>query len=343
MKESDIMSKIKGGGRAQLSTEARESIISLLYDLRDHENPLLPAVTTKLESQNDLTEKGNKKKNKARKPYNELSDHDKKKESRRFLKKLWNYHKRQTLSNKFNQPDTAKAQPTVSSTKLAKQCHKQNEVVDGSKKVRIQIVEMIHKDKKDKHKPSKKEPEKNKSSKHDKKISWKEGAKKIIVIPRNTTIDQLLVQCKDKLRMRKPSRIFMIDADTSMEIDLLQDLNALVDGSIVYVTSYTSQLVDKNDDDIDMDQETLDDQEYLDIDPLETLKKIYRQSRYQNMTIRNIQSTNEKFPPFTPAISSLEPLSESRLKLPAAKYRSDILKSLDSSRVIVITGATGCG
>ena len=335
------MSKIKGGGRAQLSTEAKESIISLLYDLRDHENPLLPAVTTKLESQDDdiMIEKKSKK-NKVRKLYSELSDHDKKKEARRFLKKIWYYHKRQTLSNKFNQPDTAKAQSTASSTKLVKQCHKPKEAVDGSKKVRIQLVEMIYKDKK---KASKKETDKKKASKHDKKISWKEGAKKIIVIPRNTTIEQLMVQCKDKLRMKKPTRIFMIDTDTNMEIDLVQDLCGLVDGTTLYVTTYTPPAHDQNDDNIDMDQETLDEQQYMDIDPLEPLKKVYRFSRYHETKSRKIQFTNEKFPHFSPAISALEPLSESRLKLPAAKYRSDILKSLDNSRVIVITGATGCG
>ena len=194
-----------------------------------------------------------------------------------------------------------------------------------------------------KKKSSKKETDKKKASKHDKKISWKEGAKKIIVIPRNTTIEQLMVQCKDKLRMKKPTRIFMIDTDTNMEIDLVQDLCGLVDGSTLYVTTYTPPVHDQNDDNIDMDQETLDEQQYLDIDPLEPLKKVYRFSRYHETKSRKIQFTNEKFPHFSPAISALEPLSESRLKLPAAKYRSDILKSLDNSRVIVITGSTGCG
>eukprot|EP00957_Ditylum_brightwellii_P059782 4538419-Ditylum_brightwellii.AAC.1 len=47
--------------------------------------------------------------------------------------------------------------------------------------------------------------------------------------------------------------------------------------------------------------------------------------------------------PLSEILQKLEPLPRSRAELPAASYREEILKALDTSRVVVICGATGCG
>ena len=162
------MSKIKGGGRAQLTQEAEESIISLLYDLRDHKNPLLSAETPTESSSGDGTIEDSTKDNE-RKFYCDLSDHDKKKERKRFLKRLLKCHNRLMLSNKLNQTPKETLLHTTSSTAPAtanRNVHNDGESSDITGKIRIQLVEMIFKEKKDKPKKD----EKKKSSKKVKKL-----------------------------------------------------------------------------------------------------------------------------------------------------------------------------
>ena len=338
------MSKIKGGGRAQLTQEAEESIISLLYDLRDHKNPLLSAETPTESSSGDGTIEDSTKDNE-RKFYCDLSDHDKKKERKRFLKRLLKCHNRLMLSNKLNQTPKETLLHTTSSTAPAtanRNVHNDGESSDITGKIRIQLVEMIFKEKKDKPKKD----EKKKSSKKVKKTSWKEGGKKIIVLPRNTSVKQLMVLCKGKLQMKKPSRIFIMDTDSNLEMELVHDLRGLQDGSTVYVTSYCpppTKGTSKNTSNHEQDNLQKEEEEVVVVDPLENIKKAYRMCSHKKRKTRKTQFVNERLPPFSDALGELEPLSESRAKLPAAKYRSEILKSLDSSRVIVISGATGCG
>ena len=70
------MSTIKGGGRAQLSSAAEEEIVSLLYDLRDKKNPLLPKKKKKRDRSNDTSSNDEISKDVR---FHELSLHDQKK------------------------------------------------------------------------------------------------------------------------------------------------------------------------------------------------------------------------------------------------------------------------
>lgn len=337
------MSKIKGGGRAQLNSDAEESIISLLYDLRDPKNPLRTADTIK----HGITEEGDEIIARNRKSYADLSDHDRKKERKRFLKNLLKHHNRVVLSNKFNQAPAASASTSFPNTTVSAVATKTSRAIEASEssgKVRIEIVEMIFKEKKDK--PKKDEKKKKKSSKKEKKgHTWKEGTKKILVLPRCTTIKQLMVQCKAKLKMKIPTRIFIQDKDTNQEVDLEQDLQGVQDGTIVCATSYSPPApLEETPEDSEKGTLQEEGEEFMIVDPLENVKKAYRTSTRKKHKENTVKvPLNEPLPPFSDAINKLEPLSDSRSKLPAANYRSEILSSLDSSRVIVISGATGCG
>ena len=371
------MSTIKGGGRAELSSEAEESIISLLYDLRDTKNPLLPKTTTE-DGKDDKDDKNTNSTTSTNtnttKLYLDLSDHDKKKERKRFLKKLLLRHNQLLLSNKLNNQTHSSSDTHIPNTninatsQIATQSAASNPTSNG--KVRIEIVEAIFKERKDDKKnndPKTKENKQKKSSKKDKDKkgpatgtsawAWKEGStRKTMVVPRTTTAKELLTQCKTKLQMKKkPVRLFFVERDTKLEMDLMHDLSGLDDGSVVYATSFVppkkEQDKDKDDADVNVNDADADEnenekeQEIL-VDPLDDIKKTYRMRRRRKGATwvdAKPLPMNERLPPFSGSLDRLEPLSEARAKLPAAAYRSDILTALDSSRVIVISGATGCG
>ena len=333
------MSEIKGGGRAQLTQEAEESIVSLLYDLRDHRNPLLTnsaqLVASETVDQNSKTSD--------KKLYGDLNDHDRKRERRRFLKNLQKCYDHQVLSHKLNQTPNSAAplQSTFTASKdsspllPAQDC----DVSHASGKIRIQLVEMIFKEKKDKPKKD----DKNKSSKKEKasKTCWKEGDKKIMVLPRDTTVKKLMDLCKGKLKMKNPSRIFIVEKESKLEMDLIHDLRGLKDGVTVRATSHVA--IKTNEERGEQSRTKNDGEEdFVLVDPLENIKKAYRLSSLKRSKKHKL-FTNDRFLPFSGAIGQLEVLSKSREKLPTAKYRAQILRSLDSSRVIVISGATGCG
>ena len=103
------MSSIKGGGRAKLSEENQNAIIDLLRDLRDAKDPLLPRKRARGES---TATSGDTKK--------ELSDHDLKKERRRFIKKLVERHERVALSKRLNAASAATPQDAPLTDQLAK-------------------------------------------------------------------------------------------------------------------------------------------------------------------------------------------------------------------------------
>lgn len=349
------MSKVKGGGRAKLSSSAEEAIISLLYDSRDRKNPLKPKLSSSVSD------------GKETKRYQDLSEHDKKKERKRFCKKLLKFHRQTELSNKFNSSSGPMENSNVgSATTNEKQQQQQQQhetstkpqVTDnGSCKVRIELVEAIYKDKKDKDtkKDSKKESKK-KTSKN-KTIPWKEGStKKTLVLPNNTKVKDVLTQAKNKLKMKKPVRLFIQDSDSKMEIDLLDDLGGVSDGTVIYATTYChppqKDKANRNGEEtLEFDDDTEDTcAPTPTYDPLESVKEAYRNRSLQTAKANNWkqripcnESNNETMPTFAKSLDNLEPLSESRAALPAAKFRSEILSTLDISRVIIISGATGCG
>jgi len=329
------MSAIKGGGRATISSKIEDEIISLLYDVRDRNNPLL---SKEVVSDPDAPTNS----------FNDLSDHDKKKERKRFLKKLLKCHKQLQLSNRLNRRaidgeatiSTPSSVISPSASTPAVQTHEQNKG-----KVRIDIVEAIFK-KEDTKKKTKKSSKSSSSSKPSRKKSWIDGStRKTIVLPRSTSVKDLLKQCKAKLNMKKPTRVFFVDGNSKLEMDLIHDLSGLQDGDVVYATSDAKKKKDAPEGGNNKQEQSTDDKSEAVVvqeDPLVAVKKAYR-----NRT-RNIRSTkhipsNERLLPFQSFLQKLEPLSEPRTKLPAAAYREEILSSLDKSRVLIVCGATGCG
>ena len=344
------MSKIKGGGRAVIGSDAEEAIISLLYDRRDYDNPLKP-------KKFDLDLNDGSSSDKKSKRYSELSDHDKKKERKRFCKKLLKSHDEFLLASKFNRKSTTEtdvisATKSMSMSGMKKAVDKIASSTEVSGNVRIEIVEAIFKakkessskSKKDSKKESKKDSKKKSSKKENSGKEWKEGTtRKTIVVDRSTSVKDLMKTCKAKLNMKKPTRLFIQDKDTKMEIDLLYDLSGLVDGDVVYATSYTPPADAKdegNNSNVDDSNEKIPECVY---DPLEDIKKAYRiHGKKGNKVVKSLDN-NGKFLHFSDALDKLEKVSEQRAQLPAANFRSEILSGLDKSRVIVISGATGCG
>lgn len=151
--------------------------------------------------------------------------------------------------------------------------------------------------------------------------------------------NELMAHCKAKLKMKKPTRLFVLDTESKLEMDLMHDLSGLIDGSVVYATSYSPPRVEKAKN--AASQETAEEETIH--DPLESVKQAYRMHNRRDGTKDNANIITDKRPPFSSALNELEPLSKDRSQLPAAKFRSEILSSLDSTNVIIISGATGCG
>lgn len=325
------MSTIKGGGRAKITSDIEESIISLLLNLRDPKNPLLPRRSTSTSDDDHTTN------------FDDLSDHDKRKERKRFLKQLLKCHQHQQLSQKLNQISIHEQQPgevkPVSNSSHGSTVFQPHES-NATGKVRIEIVEAIFRndDKKKSKKSSKNESRKSVSK-------WREGGtRKAVVLPRATHVKELKKLCKAKLQMKIPQRLFIVDKDSKVEMDLILDLSGIDDGTLIYATTssrddfinegstkeVTNDVVDKE----------IVEQDHS-IDHLQPIKDVYRMHKvsYKRPTSCN----NDQLPKFGPFLDNLEPLSEPRAALPSAAFRDEILQSLDESRVLIICGATGCG
>ena len=89
-------------------------------------------------------------------------------------------------------------------------------------------------------------------------------------------------------------------------------------------------------------------------DPLEPVKRAYaerkvRKSRRKKRGNKNAGDTKQgglkklEHPTFADHFDKLEVLQHTRAKLPAASYRTKVLTALDTSRVVIVCGSTGCG
>lgn len=327
------MSSIKGGGRAKISSDIEESIILLLLRLRDSKNPLLPRSTTPATG----SDADNGEILHHHTSFDDLSDHDKRKERKLFLKKLLKCHQHQQLSQKLNVKQVQSSSHGATSATSATVYKADN--IESTGKVRIEMIEAIVKsdDKKKSKKSSKNESRKSVSSK------WREGGtRKALVLPRATHVKELKKLCKAKLQMKTPKSLFIIDKDSKAEMELISDLSGLDDGTLVYATS--SDVFKDEDNSKEVANLMLDaksEESSQLIDHLQPIKDVYRMHKMNYK--RQINYINEPLPKFGPSLSNLEPLSEARAALPSAAFRKDILRSLDDSRVLIICGATGCG
>ena len=102
---------IKGGGRAELSEENANAIVDLLRALRDPKDPLRP-VPTKRNRAGDANDGSNT--DSKVESSKELSDHDLKRERKRFVKRLVERHERMALARRIIGPGTSAERSTAS-------------------------------------------------------------------------------------------------------------------------------------------------------------------------------------------------------------------------------------
>lgn len=356
------MTSIKGGGRVSISHDMEEAIMELLMSLRDSKNPLLPKHPLQYSHQEDSATDldGCNKVDNAR-----ISEHDKKRLRKKFLKGLLKCHQHQQLALKLNQSQSSsrsytvvsETEPNLSSlsnqTKLLSVSkNSEPQGVDG--KVRIEVTEAVFKKKKeDSKKNGKKTTKKETCNTNESARSnfWKEGSiRKTMVISRSTTIQDLMKLCKAKLQMKKPTNIFIIDKDSKLDMELTTDLSGIDDGALLYVTSHNWNIKDvqdskvSNSDDINKDQQDKPHESTMEIlDELESIKNVYRKHRPSFKNANTVFIPNEPMPQFGSSLDRIEPLSDERASLPVAACRIEILKSLDVSRVLILSGSTGCG
>lgn len=231
-------SNIKGGGRASLSDAVETLLIDCLMKRRRKRTQ-----GTRNCNDDDTT--------------NTSSEHDVKRERKRFVKQLVETYERERVKKQVNgvvgvgvgsvvgssipehedgegQPPAAEAVTSASSTSLPTTTIGDAAIVDG--KVRVELVEAIYSS------GNKNGGTKDKKSKMNQK--FKSGTKKVLVLPKAITIPELWIQAQNKLRMKKnkPVRVFVLKEINGIpqEINLETNLAGIDDGTSLYVTATSS-------------------------------------------------------------------------------------------------------
>ncbi|KAL7456499.1 hypothetical protein ACHAWC_007988 [Mediolabrus comicus] len=345
-----MSSKIKGGGRAILSSESQQSLIDLLYSLEE-------------QPQDGVTDDNNDNSDDRRRQHEKKEQLQKKK----FVKRLVRRHELRQLRQQYhataasNVVDDA-SNDTTSITKVRKEMSSISlstptaaATITSSPNVRIELAEAIFitNDDKQKKKSNKKESKKKDDKKKNKKKDddgnvalFKIGAKKVAVLSRSTTIKDLLKQSKSKLKLKKsPIRAFVQpnNNDSSLLFDLEHDLSGVVDGTVVYVTVTAKSIHDDVDhDDKDEGGHSNDEGEYDDdMDKvLNSIKLAYKkQQSYRNSQYQSrLQRVNE-------IVDETRRQSQlvGRQRLPVASYKQQIIDVIQQNQVVVLSGATGSG
>jgi len=322
MSSSGSSSQIKGGGKAILSQESQLALIDLLMSLEKEDS--------------GIVDDSNKK---------ELSAHDKKREQKRFMKRLICQFEQRQLQQRFNATTTTVAsksneQPRSRST--ANPTAQSNPSISNSINVRIELVEAIFpkSDTKDKKKSSS-------SKKNKKKDPFKVGTKKVLVLPKTTSISDLLKKSKSKLKLKKtPIRAFIQHEDKGILFDLDIDISGLEDGTVLYVSVTPKPFPEEEevggDDGVD-DENDKESSSIPIIDPLESVKQAYQKQE----SYRNTNQYNNSSPRIIPEVIDDENRRTSftaiRKSLPVSNYKEDILQIINDNEVVVLSGATGSG
>jgi hypothetical protein len=353
-----MSSQIKGGGRAVLSDECQESIISLLMDL-DEEN-----------QQGDTTQSASSLSSK--------SKHRQQQEKRRFVKKLVERYERHRLTKQYNSTNNtaladgnnratttssnvavnrASSQSTISNNTSAQQ----TQIATGN--VRLEISDAVFKSedvdadcdktkKKDKKKSSSRHHQSKSSSSSKSSLPFQCSTKKVMVLPRSTSIADLCQQAKAKLRIKSKApltRAFIVQESATSSsscilFDLQTDLSGISDGTTVYVTSTTTEMSNQADDrdNANLKNEPQDEiaEDQPEVDPLEQVKKAYAAMDAPRHTMKGQEATNG-----LPIVDSamIAKWAANRAKLPVSACKSEILDVVHSHPVVVLSGATGSG
>ena len=334
-------SQIKGGGRAILSQESQLALIDLLMSL-DKED----------------SSGGDNNNNK------ELSAHDKKREQKRFMKRLICQFEQRQLQQRFN-TTTNSTTATVASksndstrneqsrsrstanptTQTSNQSTNNN---NSNNNVRIELVEAIFpkSDTKDKKKKSSGSDTKKRKKKKSNE-SFKVGTKKVLVLPRTTSISDLLKKSKQKLKLKKlPIRAF-IQHEEGILFDLDTDISGLEDGTVLYVSIIPKPMSEEEEvGDCEVDNE--DDKDQTSsilptiIDPLESVKQAYqKQESYRNT--KQYSNNSSRIIPEVIDDEKRKSFTTIRQSLPVSNYKEHILQTINDNEVGVLSGATGSG
>ena len=306
-KHSKMGSKIKGGGRAIISEESQEALIDLLISIDREKNSLDGNVA-------DISS---------------LSLHDKKRTRKQFMKKLVRRHERTQLKQKHsaaarerNVQRATQERPNIS-----------NASSDSNPNVRIELTEAIFSKGKEKDDKKKIKDDKGKSKKKS-DDGFKTGSKKVIVVPRTTSIPELLKQSQSKLKMKKKPICVFLQPSSSLLFELKDDLGQINDGTLVYVSASPLPF-DKHSSD---DEAASDVEEQDAVDPLESIKLAYQRQEMSRHQQRQCQRMNE-------IVNDTErnKHAETRSKLPVASHKQYILDSISGNDVVILSGSTGSG
>ncbi len=240
------------------------------------------------------------------------SKHDVKRERKRFVKRLVETYDRQQAHTQVNPLEIADESSFPTNSPIA--------LLEPTGKVRVELVEAIY----------------SKS-----KSSFKTGAKKTIVVARNTPVPEVLLQAQSKLRMKKPVRVFVVSGKSKQEVELETNMAGIPDGSILYVSSTSIAKKETTESSSSSREQTIENQTYS--DPLDAVKKAYSKQRQERRRAPPGVSLPAPHPTFSNHFQSLPPLTETAFALPAAHSRLDILQAVQDHRVVVICGTTGCG
>ncbi|VEU35303.1 unnamed protein product [Pseudo-nitzschia multistriata] len=257
-------------------------------------------------------------------------------------------------------------------------------------KVRIELVEAIFREvapvPAKKGKKDKKDQKSGGGGKKDDKkkkggscaSDFKEGARKVVVLPRSTTPSELLKLAPSKLRMKKkPVRVFWRASKTAL-VDLGEtgaDLSGLDDGAVLCVTTTpqpegpgkAAEKAYASAKGAETGEAAGESVPAETVDPLASVKRAYRQQaehrrrarrhgQQQQKQQQQNQQQNQKQKQQQHTFPAAQPLQKAivdeslrvrhavvRADLPAASHRESILSSVRGNAVVVLCGATGCG
>ena len=299
----------------------------------------------------------------------QLSEHEQKRERKRFIKRLVQEHKRNQARRKFATPgnksdsnadrhDNGKPvsipKPSGAPKSTAIRTIPSSSNKNASEKVRIELVEASFKesDKKDSKNDKKdKKPKKDKKkSSSSESLKFKEGTKKVIVLPRSTTTKEVLKLASSKLKIKKPIRVFVkVSKTTHWNLGEEDDLSGIEDGKALYVTTTPDPSDEKNDTnepDLVEDSENNDENIGPEIDPLDVVKRAYEKQeehRWQRRQNPSKNASNDNSSSMIIDQDEKAKYNKLRADLPAASYKEKILDSVKENKVVVLCGATGCG
>ena len=333
--------KIKGGGRAIMSTESHKDVLALLCRLS--EETMVPKKKT------TTNEPNGEGKRVLAAPAPIISKHEQKQQEKQFLQRLVrDYEHKQWKKNqrcwKGNSSRTTSVPATVVSnssnntddkrrTRDGKQTHSNSSNNSNSNsnssnaKVRLELVEAIFKKDKEDTKQKKKKngkdtakedkdkKKKKKQKQEDRNTTFTEGGKKLVVVPTSTTRSELLQLGHTKLRMKqKPVRVF-VKTPTSILVEFEdgEDVSALRDGTSVYVSTTAKEDAPRAEEETEeqTDQaathtgrnaETWEEDDDDD-DPLEVVKRAYgRQQQAQRRHYQQFQQQKRRTSPAHDAV-----------------------------------------